>query len=601
MSDRRRFARGLAWILAAGAAHRALYLLLQPGWDPTWDVPVLDGAVYVDWARGIGWGDWGVDGAFYLAPLYPAFLAGLFAAAGESLALVYAVQQALVLLAAGLGAAAIRTRAGDLAGWCAAALLLAQHAWTFFPARVASEPLALALAMGALFWLARGDRPGRGAAAGAGALAGLAALARPNLLLLPAAWAALLLARRRPAAAALLVAGCAVAVAPIAARNLAASGHLVPVTSNAGITAWHGNAPGARGVYTHAAGFRGSIATQREEATRLARKLSGDRGLDAVEADRWWGRRALAARLDDPAETLSLLGRRVLLTLGSRETGLDALPAGDLNPARPAWPGPSGAVPLVPFGLLAGLAAAGWILRGFRASGGGAVWGAIAAAAATPLLFYVSSRYRLPLSALIALPAGAGLAALLCPLRRAAAGRGRRIAAAAALVALFAASWALPRPALLRGQHATALGNGAVALERAGRLAEARRQIDAALALDAGDGLLWFNAGRILERSGDDGGAAAAYGRALEIDPERVEAATNLGALHVRNGRAELAVPVLEAALARRPDDGDAHTNLVVAWLALGRPDRAREAAERARSEGVALDPELLREIGDER
>ena len=47
------------------------------------------------------------------------------------------------------------------------------------------------------------------------------------------------------------------------------------------------------------------------------------REFDEVEADGWWGRQAVDARLSDPSGSLALLARRVLLLVNSRELGLD--------------------------------------------------------------------------------------------------------------------------------------------------------------------------------------------------------------------------------------------------------------------------------------
>src|SRR6185503_20557932 len=116
---------------------------------------------------------------------------------------------------------------------------------------------------------------------------------------------------------------------------------LVPVSSNGGITLYQGNSPGALGIFTPLDGLSGRLDRQREEATRAASAGAG-RTLDAVEADAWWGRRAVRVRAADPGGTAVLLARRLGLLLSSREMGLDAAPALDANPRR--WMAP------LPFG-----------------------------------------------------------------------------------------------------------------------------------------------------------------------------------------------------------------------------------------------------------
>src|SRR6185436_17149901 len=111
----------------------------------------------------------------------------------------------------------------------------------------------------------------------------------------------------------------------------------VPVSANGGVVFWLGNAPGAVGVYTPAAGFTGSLATQQREAIDEASARAG-RALDAVEADGFWWREGLRVRAADPAGTIALLIRRALLTIDSAEHGLDYAPALDENPLRFAAP-----------------------------------------------------------------------------------------------------------------------------------------------------------------------------------------------------------------------------------------------------------------------
>jgi len=172
-------------------------------------------------------------------------------------------------------------------------------------------------------------------------------------------------------------------VLPVTIRNYVRSGHVVAISSNSGRSRSTTERTGASGGYTLPAGFTGSLATQRREATDLARQRTGLR-LDPVEADAYWGREAIRVRLADPAGSLALVARRALLLFDNTEHGLDYAPALDANPWR--------LVAFVPFAVLAGLAFAGVAATGFRGTGGAFVWSAILACALTPIVFYGSSR-----------------------------------------------------------------------------------------------------------------------------------------------------------------------------------------------------------------
>jgi Tfp pilus assembly protein PilF len=85
--------------------------------------------------------------------------------------------------------------------------------------------------------------------------------------------------------------------------------------------------------------------------------------------------------------------------------------------------------------------------------------------------------------------------------------------------------------------------------------------------------------------------AEAHYRKAIEIDPQFVEAANDLGALLYIRGRYEDSREVLEKAMAVDPDLAPVLANLSAALMALSRPLLAEPLARRA----VALDPTAIR------
>lgn len=588
MAGPRRFAILLSVLLALGLAVRIGYLAAQPAHDPTFDAPILDGAYYLDWARALVAGRPGPGGAYYLAPLYPMLLAGWLWLTGGSFATLYLLQHLATLATAALLGLCSRRIAGPWAGLATAALLLLYGPALFFAATPLGETVALLLVALALWALPRA--PG-----GAGLATGLAALARPNLLAVGALWSAGELLSRRGRSALLVAAGIVVALLPVTLRNLAVSGHLVPVSGNMGITLYHGNGEGAAGVYTPPWHFGGTVASLREEATLQAGLQSGHE-LDAVEADRWWARQALRTRLRDPLGSVVLLGRKLRLLLANGELGLDYDPRLDRNPWR--WGAP------LPFALILGLAVAGAALRGLPAGDGRRVWSAVAGCALTPLIFYVSSRYRLPLAVLLCVPAGIGLAGLFTGGNRGASRR-RRLLALLLGAACASASALIPTGVVGEESRAITLANRGALWISKGRPREAERDLRAALAEDPSlvreaSVPALYHLGLLLSARGDLKAAERYYRMALAIDPTHVESAANLANILIKSGRAGEAVAPLRAALRSRPDLEEAWTNLVVALVALNDLPAARSAASEAADHGVKLDPELLRRIDRE-
>lgn len=592
MRFRPRFEVSLLTLLLVGLLLRLIYLWLQSSVDPFFARPAFDGEYYMNWARELVGGGEGPGGAYYLAPLYPHGLALFIRIFGENHALLYLLQHLLSLATAGLIAAGMRTEIGEGSALTAAALYLLYHPLLFFASAPLGETLGLFLLFSALVALGRSGTWWAGAA---GLLVGAACLVRPNLLLVAVVWGAAELLGRRWKRVAVLAAGLLLVLLPVTLRNLAVSGHPALISSNGGLTLYHGNGPDASGIYSAPEGFSGRVATQRDEAMRLARLRSGLE-LDAVEADRWWGRQALRSRWDDPWGSLRLLGRRLLLMLDNHEYGLDYPPMLDPNPARPFVRGPGFQLAVVPFALLLGLAVAGLVLRRGRGCGGWRVWGTIVATALMPILFYMSSRYRLPAAALLTIPAGCGLTALAgfgnSTTRRQ---RGYALALALGTVVL---SLALPFQDLRRSGRARALSNRAVAYRQTGQLIAAERDARSAVDLAPGSAAAEFNLGWILEAQGRPEEAENAYRRAVELDPPgRAEAAENLASMLTRRGTPGEAVPILRRALERRPIHEGCWNNLVVALYASGDGPGARGAAARAAEFGVTLNPALLEAI----
>jgi 4-amino-4-deoxy-L-arabinose transferase-like glycosyltransferase len=395
--------RALWALLGAAALLRGILLASFAAFDPLLSVLHSDPQYYDAWARAALAGtDFHGGRPYWLPPLYPWLLGGLYGMTGGSLAATLAVQAALGLSTT----AAVVVLAGRVAGRRAG--LAAGWLWTlygpavFLESRLLGENVALPLCLAALlagvFALERADaqRAAWPWALAAGLAAGLAALARPNLLLcLPGAglgaWWSLRRAGRAPAARVLLSLGLAagsglgLGVLPGALGNHARSGQWVLVSANGGINLWFGNNPQARGTF-HAPGPEwGAIAEQRLVSLGLAAAELG-REVDEVEASRHWAARARAWMLEDPGRAALLWARKLADNLSSTEFDVQYVYAEIRRQVGTLWLAP------LPFGLLLGLAALGL----GRVRHGGALLGWIAAGLAASLLYFTYSRFRLP-------------------------------------------------------------------------------------------------------------------------------------------------------------------------------------------------------------
>ncbi len=119
-----------------------------------------------------------------------------------------------------------------------------------------------------------------------------------------------------------------------------------------------------------------------------------------------------------------------------------------------------------------------------------------------------------------------------------------------------------------------------VELEESGDVDGAIDAYRHALRIDA-DPEIAFNLGNALYGQGDRHGARAEFERAVELDPEYVEAWNNLGSLYVEEERYPEAIAVYRNALEIAPDYPDANYNLAEALLAVGDTSEASRHALR--------------------
>ena len=91
----------------------------------------------------------------------------------------------------------------------------------------------------------------------------------------------------------------------------------------------------------------------------------------------------------------------------------------------------------------------------------------------------------------------------------------------------------------------------------------------------------------VLDRSGRIDEAVAEYERAVDRNPNHVDALINLGIAQARQGQLDRAIRLFERAAAVDPEHADAQANLGALYLAQG----AREAARRAFEQALEIEP----------
>ena len=584
----------------------ALFVRLVHVWQirrsPFFSLLMGDSHGYDEWARRIAGGEWFGHEVFYQAPLYPYLLGVIYAIAGRHLLLVRIVQavigSASCALLALAGARLFSRRAGIVAG-----LMLAFYAPAIFFDGLLQKSVLDVLFVSLALWLisrlnaqraepaeehpaVRSSRPGRSIWWGwmwLGLAMGGLALTRENALVFIVvilAWAFVNAERRttiveRLKQAAVFVAGLAIVLVPVAARNSYVGGGFYITTSQFGPNFYIGNNPAADGTYQSLRFGRGAPEYERQDATDLAEQAL-DKRLTPAEVSSYWTGRALDFITSTPAAWTMLMGRKVALLWNATEM-LDT----ESQEAHAEWSLPLRLGGVVGhFGILVPLALFGLIVTWPMRSRLWILYAMIAAYAASVVLFYVFARYRYPLVPLLILFAGAGLIAapafiarILPDPHRGARQQARPlwIVAAVAAVAVFC-NWPILSTTLMRAVTETNLG---VALQAEGRLDEATDHYHRAMALAPDYPPAYNNLATALRAKGQLADAVTTYRQALRLRPEYPEAQYNLANALMDAGRPTEAIEHFRIALKTIPASVDVHNNLGIALMGQGRRDEA--------------------------
>ena len=487
----------LGAILTAALGVRLAYLY-QAVDTPLFDVLLIDSEFYDRRARAIVAGDWLGDQPFFMNPLYPYFLAAIYALLGAEYWWVGVVQAGLgtgsCYLIYALGRKLWRPQIGLLAAGMAAFY----QPYVFYDGALLTAAPITFLNLAALYCLAHAQGAARWLW-GAGLLLGLSATARPMVLLfvaVVAGWFVAQWGRRGWRQWGWVVVGCGLVVGVVAWRNYYVGGEWLLTTSSAGMNFYVGNHPEASGIYAQV-DFLPSAEPDLERAAfiREAEARTG-RALTPAQASRFWLVAGLRFVAENPLAYLALQGRKLYMFWNGVEAqnNLSLYLARDFVPLL-RWC-------VLGWGLVAPLAVAGWAAS--RRSVLLDLY--LASYLAACLLFFTSSEYRLPVVPVVLLYAACWMANVATWARG---GARRRLLRSGLLVALVA----LP-----------------INYRDAGAERLTRKRVD------------YYNFGTLYQRRGAWAASERMFREALRIDPSFAPAAAGLAAVLARreDGRADL-------------------------------------------------------------
>jgi tetratricopeptide (TPR) repeat protein len=598
---------------------RLIHLLQLRHSDPLFLSPQMDALYHNEWALAIAAGREFIADAFFRAPLYPYFLGLLYKVFGANLMVARIVQSligsagcGLVYLLAqqllGPQAASRKPQASPKSGThrspfiaphsaavprLAGLVMAAYPLAIWFDGELLLEGLLTFLVLLGFVLLLRSRDTDRQWWL-PGISFGLAAITRPNVLaflaLLPV-WLFLEgkglrgprvqgsgsgarppdpqnpgTLRRVWVRLALIWGAAAVVILPVTIRNYVASGQFVPIAWQAGTNFYIGNSAESDGVTAIVPGTRPTWWGGYDDVRRLAEDAAG-RPLKGAEIDRYWLGKGLEFWRRQPGKALGLLLRKTFIWFAGHEVSNDR----DLYAVKRYsfinYLFFSSRFLKFPFGILLPLALAGvWFCR--------TQWRRFlplylfaGAYSLSFIVFFVTSRYRLPLIPIAAILAAFGLVGFV-RLRGKALGWPLAIAVAAFL--LFNANLAAAgRPGSQGLNHFDA----AIGLHEQGKDVEALAELREALKLDSATGVLSVEADLLAAR-GEFAEAERAGRAAIRLHPSDADGYGILGNVFAYAGRFDSAAVYFQALLERSPYELKAWNNL--GNIALVRRDFAK-------------------------
>jgi tetratricopeptide (TPR) repeat protein len=347
----------------------------------------------------------------------------------------------------------------------------------------------------------------------------------------------------------------AVVVLPVTIRNYVVSGQFVPVAWQAGTNFYIGNSPVSDGVTAIVPGARASWWGSYDDVRRLAEEAVG-RPLKGAEIDRYWMSQGLEFWRRQPGKALGLLLRKAFLWFAGYEVGNESNPYGVKRYSFINYLLFDSRFLKFPFGILFPLALVGVWLRRSQWRRFLPLYLFVFAYSLSFIVFFVTSRFRMPLVPFAAILSVTGLVGLMGRMAK----RERGVALAVAVAAFLLLNADLVRAARGTNQdqsHFTA----ALGLRQQGRQAEALAEVRQALQYDSSTNVLRLEA-TLLGSMGNHAAAESAARAAVRLHPSDADAYDALGFVLTSAGRLDSGAHYYEVALGRDPYALNAWNNL---------------------------------------
>lgn len=341
----------------------------------------------------------------------------------------------------------------------------------------------------------------------------------------------------------IFVAGMTAALLPVATRNYIYGDAFVLTAPSIGMNFYIGNNSSAVGVHTPIASVRTVPEKEAEDAARMA-SIAAGRALTPSEVSAFWLDKGIEFAVREPGRFLKLLGRKFLLFWNHYEVP-DVYNYYLFRKTAPLL------ALLLTFGIIAPLGITGALISFREWHRGRILSGFIIAYMVSVIVFYITSRYRLP-AAVMLLPFSAYTIITVTDMIKGMAFKKAIAAGGALLVSFVVVNLNIVDGDRYLSQSHTSLGN-------------------------------------IHYREGKAGEAAVEYKTALRLDPKNPDSLNNLAYIYAEKEiNLEEALSLVHRALRSNPDSPEFLDTEAYIYLRMGRVDDARAAIIKA----LSIDPE---------
>jgi 4-amino-4-deoxy-L-arabinose transferase-like glycosyltransferase len=580
-------------ILLAGLAIRVGYLIYYRSL-PTWDQLTVDNYYHLHWAQVIASGNWLGDTTFFRAPLYVYLLGGLYRLLGDSLwvgRLFGLVIGAASLTMTFLIARRIFTRRTALVAVSLQALC---PIMIYFEGELLLDALFTLLVQIVLYrtilWL---ERPTPHRMFWVGIALGVAAITRPTALVIVIALLPFLVgmvkgwpSRFKNLAA--LALGAALLIGPVFVRNMIVAGDPVMIASQGGINFYIGNNPSADGLSAtlpEPLGFNWRMS----DVTSIAEKETG-KSLKPGEVSAYWSHQAWRWIAEHPVSAATLYLKKFYFSFADKEISNNrnlseffaSVPLLRFNPLT--------------FAPLLGLALIGLVLT-IRSNRSSLLLGlSVLVLSAANSVFFVNSRFRLPVIPILIILGALALAVIAESIRRREWQKAVLPLGVSLVIALLCH---LDFVSLPRGTAAQELNSRTLYFYSLNDLPRALACGRDAATQDATFPEVNLNLGNIWLRAGHSDSAEYYYRREIAAHPDRAKGYTNLASLEHLNRADDSAQTLINRALELQP--ADPIVNALAIRISSARRDIPVDSLKLVLTEGAARshnDPRVLTEAG---